>query len=104
MPIVNFVTSQDTVETATVEVASLDQEISSQIVFEPVQLTKTEETDGINEILYRCDLCEKQFKDLSLLERHLRLHLEGKLFNCTVCHSSAEPVQTRSVMKFLGPG
>jgi PII-like signaling protein len=39
MPIVNFVTSQDTVETATVEVASLDQEISSQIVFEPVQLT-----------------------------------------------------------------
>lgn len=86
MPIVNFVSNQDTVEAATIEVASLDQDISSQIVFEPVQLTKTEETDGIQEILYRCDLCEKQFKDLSMLERHLRLHLEGKLFNCTVCH------------------
>lgn len=86
MPVVNFISEPDTVETATVEVASIEPETPAEIVFENINVQQQEKgVETFEEIMYRCDLCEKQFKDLSLLERHLRLHLEGKLFNCTLC-------------------
>ncbi|CAG2230132.1 unnamed protein product [Mytilus edulis] len=81
IPVVNFVSTQDdSVETATIEIASIEPEPAPQILTIG-QLGLDKPIDDVPEILYRCDLCEKQFKDLSFLERHLRLHLDGKLHN-----------------------
>ncbi|XP_063437331.1 zinc finger protein 808-like isoform X2 [Mytilus trossulus] len=86
IPVVNFVSTQDdSVETATIEIASIEPEPVPQILTIG-QLGLDKPIDDVPEILYRCDLCEKQFKDLSFLERHLRLHLDGKLHNCNICH------------------
>lgn len=87
IPVVNFATDEN-VETATIEIGSIEEDPAPQVIIgnEALEMDKTNNADTAPEILYRCDLCEKQFKDLSFLERHLRLHLEGKLYNCTTCN------------------
>lgn len=89
IPVVNFATDEN-VETATIEIGSMDAESAPQMIVGSgtLELDKNDNSnvEATPEILYRCDLCEKQFKDLSFLERHLRLHLEGKLYNCTTCN------------------
>ncbi|VDI62342.1 Hypothetical predicted protein [Mytilus galloprovincialis] len=109
IPVVNFVSTQeDSVETATIEIASIEPEPAPQILTIARNILSLQKHllkhDGVEKLLkpkddsnivrLRCRFCTKTYRDPFRLQKHEKQHENSRLYNCNICKQTYFRIDT----------